>query len=142
MTTTSLPIEIANNFYALAPFMGRTQLLCLRQLLKETTEEHEHFRQIVADYRQRVDTMPKVYEQDGKGEQAIVYLHYFIGACDWFILERDTTREQLQAFGWANLGMDDCAELGYISIEEITQHGAELDLYWTPKTLAEAKKGR
>ena len=38
----------------------------------------------------------------------------------------------------ADLGMD-CAELGYISIEELTEYGAELDLHWTPKTLREVK---
>jgi hypothetical protein len=30
-------------------------------------------------------------------------------------------------------------ELGYISIEELVANGIELDLYWTPKTLAEVK---
>lgn len=32
------------------------------------------------------------------------------------------------------------AELGYISIAEIVRSGVELDLYWTPKTLAEVRK--
>lgn len=45
---------------------------------------------------------------------------------------------QIQAFGSANLGRG--AELGYISIAEITECGAELDLHWTPCTLASLRK--
>ena len=39
------------------------------------------------------------------------------------------------AFGIADLGME--PELGYISIPELLEVGAELDLYHTPKTVAE-----
>ena len=83
-------------------------------------------------------TMPKTYEQDGKGDDAIVYLHYFRGGADMYITERDMEDEQLQAFGLADLGMG-YPELGYISIEELIENGFEIDLYWTPKTLAEVK---
>jgi hypothetical protein len=83
--------------------------------------------------------MPKTYEQDGKGENSIVYLHYFLGDFDWFIIERDVEPEQLQAFGFACLYFD---ELGFISITEIIQNGGELDLNWKPKTLAEVRKSR
>lgn len=44
------------------------------------------------------------YEQDGKGEEAIVTLHYFRGGMDWFITEKDMEPEQHQAFGLADLG--------------------------------------
>ena len=46
--------------------------------------------------------------------------------------------EQLQAFGLADL-FGDGGELGYVSIEELKSVGAEMDLYWTPKTLREIK---
>ena len=29
--------------------------------------------------------------------------------------------------------------MGYISIDELIKHGAELDLYWNPKTVGEIK---
>ncbi len=30
--------------------------------------------------------MPQTYDQDGKGKDAVAYLHYFAaGACNWFI---------------------------------------------------------
>jgi Protein of unknown function (DUF2958) len=70
-----------------------------------------------------------------------VHLHYCIGAMDWFITERDISDEQLQAFGLCDLGMG-YPEMGYVCIPEITAAGAELDLDWKPKTLAEIKKAR
>jgi hypothetical protein len=82
-----------------------------------------------------VDSMPVTYATDGQGDQAIVHLHYFTAGADWYITERDVYDKQLQAFGKADLG--DGGELGYISLVEILQCGAELDLYWTAKKLAE-----
>jgi len=89
-------------------------------------------------------TMPKTYEQDGKGDEAIAYLHYFKGGSDWFITEKDinTDKEgQVQAFGYTILNGDkEMAEMGYISIKELIENNVELDLYWTPKTLKEVKE--
>ena len=39
-------------------------------------------------------------------------------------------------------GDEDCDELGYISIQELTACGAELDLYFAPRTPAEVKAAR
>lgn len=82
-----------------------------------------------------IQAMPQTYDQDGLGKNAVAHLHYFIGGCDWHITEKDMLMDQRQAFGRADLGYG--GELGYISLMEITRAGAELDLYWTPKTLAE-----
>jgi len=43
---------------------------------------------------------------------------------------------QVQAFGIADLGIG-FRELGYISIPELLENGAELDLYFQPKTIGE-----
>ena len=86
--------------------------------------------------------MPKTYEQDGLGEEAVVHLHYFTGSADWWITEKDSDPDgegQVQAFGLADL-FQDGGELGYISLVEILAAGAELDLHWTPKPLAHARK--
>ena len=83
--------------------------------------------------------MHKVYEQGGKGDAAIVHLHYFTSSGDWYITERDTSVAQHQAFGSADLGYG--PELGYISIAELIANGAELDIHWTPRTLGEALSG-
>lgn len=77
----------------------------------------------------------KTYEQEGKGDRAIIYLHYFIGNCNWYITEKDSAENQLQAFGLADLGYG--PEYGYISIKELLENGAELDLYYKPRTVAE-----
>jgi len=117
-------------------FVGDSQLEAMGDGVRG--EEAEFFKTMFVKLAERLNTMPKTYEQDGKGDDAVVYLHYFMGNMDWYITEKDMEDEQHQAFGLADLGMG-YPELGYISIEEITGAGAELDLYWTPKTLAEVK---
>lgn len=97
-------------------------------------EVGNYFADLTIAIQATVDTMPKIYEQDGMGAQAIVYLHYFKGDMEWYITERDTSAEQLQAFGSANLGYG--AELGYISIQELIENGVEIDFHFKPRTLA------
>lgn len=100
-------------------------------------EEREWFRAKLVEIANTFATMHKVYDQDGKGQDAIVHLHYFTASGDWWITERDRNESvQHQAFGAADLGGG--PELGYISIAEIIAHGAELDLHWQPCTLREA----
>ncbi len=47
-----------------------------------------------------------------------IYLHFFVGDCDWFISEYDG--EDL-FFGYAIIGNPTFAEWGYISFEELKQ---------------------
>lgn len=83
-----------------------------------------------------IKEMPKTYETDGQGDEAMVHLHYFTSNADWYITELDCEAEQLQAFGKADLGMG-FPELGYISIVELLECGAELDLHWSERKLSE-----
>lgn len=88
-----------------------------------------------------IETMPRSYDTDGQGDQALAYLHYFTGSADWYIteLDRDTDGQgQIQAFGLADLGMG-FPELGYISIPEIVAHGAEMDYHFTPRSLEDIR---
>jgi len=104
-------------------------------------EEGAYFVEIVAELQKTFDTMPRVYEQGGKGDEAVAYLHYFIGGSDWWITERDITPGQYQAFGFVCLNGDkENAELGYINLHEVTLVGAELDFHFKPRRLAEIKK--
>ena len=102
-------------------------------------EEGDHFIEIIDRIHATWQAMPKTYETDAKGRAALAHLHYFTGGCDWWIVEKDADPDhagQVQAFGIADLGMG--AELGYISIPELLENGAELDLYYTkPKTIGE-----
>lgn len=63
---------------------------------------------------------PPLYAQDGKGLDAIVHAHYFLGGCDWLVTEYDPGDEL--AFGWACLNGDrQNAELGYVSLLELEE---------------------
>jgi hypothetical protein len=101
-------------------------------------EEGQFFIDKLCEFSERIETMPKTYEQDGKGRQAIAYLHYFMGSADWYITERDADEDgegQIQVFGEADLGYG--PEMGYISIAELIEIGAELDLHFEPTTLSQ-----
>lgn len=120
-------------------FIGAEQIAVMTDLCRG--EEADWFREKFRELAELFKTMPQVYQQEGKGEDAVVHLHYFCGGSDWYITERDTTRPQHQAFGLADL-YGDGGELGYISILELIRAGVELDLHWQPKTLREVKASR
>ena len=89
--------------------------------------------------------IPPLYSQDEKGDEAIVYAHYFnpYGIGEWWILEWDGKEEM---FGYADLGFP---ELGYISLSELENISIgrlglplERDLHWWDKTLGEVKKSK
>jgi hypothetical protein len=122
-------------------WMPRGQRMALREDLKG--EEKSFFIKLLTDLRQRIELMPKTYETDGMGSDAIVQLHYFGGLVDAWIIEKDVGNgpddtRQIQAFGKITLiGDEEDGELGYISIEELIENGIELDLYWMPIMLKE-----
>ncbi|MDA8205390.1 MAG: hypothetical protein M0Z36_04925 [Thermaerobacter sp.] len=130
---TSL-VQATVGLEVLKPFINRGQMQALWDLCRKG-EEKAYFQQKVMDIAATIKTMPKTYEQDGMGLRAVAYLHYFTPAFDFYITEKDRTGNGTQqAFGLA------CAherEIGYISIRQLVEAGAELDLHWTPKTLIE-----
>lgn len=87
---------------------------------------------------QTLQKMPKLYEQDGKDYDSIVYAHYFIGSTDIFITERDGD----ELFGYTILNGDyEMSEFGYSFLPELKGLSLlNLDFYWEPKTLREALK--
>ena len=115
-------------------FMNVQQAKTLADLVKG--EEGEFFAEKIQQLEHTINTMPKTYEQDGKGDDAVAYLHYFIGGADWYITEKDMEEEQHQAFGLASI---QCVELGYISIVELLANNVELDLHFEPTTIGEFK---
>lgn len=121
----------------LARFVGARQLTVIAHCSRG--EEGPWFRAKMIALADQIAKMPTTYGQDGKGDQAIAYLHYFSGNADWWITEKDSEPEQHQAFGMVDLGYG--PDLGYISIEELIEHGVEIDLHWTPKPLADIKAG-
>ena len=129
-------------------FMGPLQRRCVIENFRG--EERQYFYDLMCELAERVRTMPHSYQQDGAGEDAIAYLHYFAGGqANWWITEKDKgsaddgldgnpPNEQQQAFGRADL-FGDGGELGYISIAEILACNGELDFHFTPKTLRELR---
>ncbi|WP_205010661.1 DUF2958 domain-containing protein [Nitrosomonas oligotropha] len=115
----------------LKQFIGEAQLLVISSAMNG--EDGQSFKDKLIEIANTIQAMLKTYGQDGMGDDAIAYLHYFKGSGDWYITEKDMEDEQLQAFGLANLGQG--GELGYISIQDLIDAGVELDLHWNPKTL-------
>ena len=133
-----LKVQSDKAIQAIRPFLSHSQFSVMVSAC--SGEEGDFFRQKFIDLEKLIASTPVTYEQDGKGDDSIVYLHYFFGGCDWYITEKDVDGGVQQAYGYAVLfGDKQNAELGYIYITEITQCGAELDLYFTPCPLAEIK---
>lgn len=77
----------------------------------------------------RLDKIPRLYQtEETPAQEKLVYLHFFFGACDWFIVEFDG--EDL-FFGFAVINGDlEMAEWGYVSFSElkgINMCGVEID---------------
>lgn len=123
------------------PFLSAGQL----EIMGDATrgDDGPFFKSKFVELAGVIDAMPKSYETDGMGNKAGVHLHYFKGDSHWYITEKDSDEDgegQVQAYGYVVLNGDmQFAESGYISIAEILQYGAELDLHWTPRPLAQVK---
>lgn len=124
--------EAAAALPTLARFIGPAQRRALHTFL--AGEEGAWFAARILAIRDRVASMPSTYGQEG-ADDPTAYLRYFIGGATWLITEKDSEREQHQAFGWADLGEP---ELGYISLVDVLQVGAELDLHFEPQPLSAA----
>ena len=89
--------------------------------------------------------LPAIYATDDTDcQDKLIYLHFFIGGCDWYVAEFDG---EDVFFGYVNLNDSQNAEWGYFSLhelEEINVNGIEVDtdLYWQVKKFSEiAKQG-
>lgn len=129
--------QIINAFASLKHFIGESQMMAIADICQG--EERQGMFAILLDLSETVLRMPKTYDTQEQSDP-IVHLHYFMCNMDWHITEKDAMEEQHQAFGMADLG--DGGELGYISIEEITASGVQIDLHWTPCKLSEVKQQR
>ena len=103
----------------------------------EHSEEKQFFIEKAKEIADIIKAMPDLYGQDGKGENAIAYLHYFAPSFDTYILEINRN-DPSDAFG-LTIPHDSAVELGYINIDELKRH-SELDLHFTPKTVGEIRQ--
>ncbi|MBW1666965.1 MAG: hypothetical protein JRJ66_02710 [Deltaproteobacteria bacterium] len=79
--------------------------------------------------KERLSRIPKLYETEHVPlKDKVIYLHFFIAGCDWYIAEFDGHD---LFWGYAILNNDfQCAEWGYVSfreLREISIHGIEVD---------------
>lgn len=131
-------MKLMDAIYILKHFVSEGQLIVMVEGTRG--EEKAYFKNKIIKLATLISTMPRSYQTDGQGKKAIAYLHYFLGQSHFYITEQDRDAglkpigQQLQAFGVADL-YDDGGELGYISIQEIVNNGAELDLHWIPSDL-------
>lgn len=112
-------------------WIGPMQMRCITDAIGG--EEREWFIEKIQSLARLVESMPRPYATRDD-DDPIAHLHYFRGSQDWYIVERDSSAVQHQAFGLADFGH--CRELGYTSIVEITRLGVELDLHFAPRPLS------
>lgn len=120
---------------------SRAQFATVRERMNG--EEGQFFTDTVHRMLGIFELMPKTYETDGQGREAVAHLHYFVSGADWWIVEKDSDPDgdgQIQAFGVADLGIGS-RERGYINLPEILDMGAELDFHYTPQTVGDILKG-
>ena len=89
--------------------------------------------------------MPVLYETENVPlNDKMIYQHYFMGSCDWYMAEYDPNDRLF--FGYAILNADhQNAEWGYTSLDELADinvRGIEVDrdLHWVPKRFGEIRK--
>ena len=82
----------------------------------------------------QLNQIPKLYDTEETAiADKLVYLHFFLGSCDWYITEYDGDDT---FFGYAILNGDiDNAEWGYISFVELQRVKAgfaevDCNLHW------------
>jgi hypothetical protein len=97
----------------------------------------------------RLSRIPKLYETEHIPLQdKLIYLHFFIGGCDWYVAEFDG--EDI-FWGFAILNDDfQNAEWGYISLSELKsikvggwlEIDCELEEFWKVRKASEIEKIR
>ncbi len=116
-------------------FMATAQKRVLFELLRG--EEANYFYDTVLEIAKTFKEMPKTYDQDGEGDKAKAYIHLFNNSQDWYITEKDSEAEQIQAYGLKPSG-----NMGYINMVELAEHfNIEVDFHFSPTTLKEIKAG-
>jgi len=94
---------------------------------------------------EQLSKIPRLYEtEDVRPSEKLIYLHFFIGASDWYISEYDG---EDTFFGYAILNGDtEMAEWGYVSFRELKElkippgFEVDCDTFWEVKKASEVEK--
>lgn len=124
---------------AIAAILPKQQAAHLNQLLKEAKTpdamaELGAVLDCVLVQAKNYLATPALYATDGKEpEERVVYLHYFVGGSDWFILERGLDDDRSTVYGLVRMF---CTEYGYIDLPSLIDpegadylHRPELDFH-------------
>jgi hypothetical protein len=98
--------------------------------------------------KEQLAKIPKLYQTENVPlREKLVYLHFFIGGCDWYISEFDEAEDLF--WGYAILNNDlEMAEWGYVSFQELKSikippgFEVDCDLYWEIRKASEIEKIR
>ena len=142
-STEDVVEDVEDEEFSFIPLSKEAQQFVPPMQLK-TIKSNIEFNDVRERLNKVVSEMPMPYDTDGV-KKKIAMLHYFSPSSDWYIIERDSSKEQHQAFGYTVLNGDyENAELGYISVEELKENenlGVELDIYFEPTLLSEVTDG-
>jgi hypothetical protein len=131
---------------SLTHFIPPDQWKVTRDMIR-SSEEKDFFISAILRLAAFVEAMPQTYQN--KDSDPYVWLHYFGGGYDSWLIEKDKGDKddpvkgvQHEAFGYVRWEhMPECAEVGYVSLPEAFQHMRflNLDYHFTPCRLSELK---
>lgn len=132
------PSDIKRFSWANYPLSKKFMPKHQQRVVSDMGEERES---ILGDVEAMLAKIPWSQENN---DDPIVWAHYFYAQSDWFVLEYHADREDSdydRFFGFTILNGDSqMAELGYMPVVEFANSNrVELDFYWKPKPLSEAK---
>ncbi len=76
-----------NKLKLLDKLLNKSQLFSIKSFL--VTDEKDFYIDKINEIYETIQNMSKTYETDGKGNNGIVYLHYFINGRNFYIIEKD-----------------------------------------------------
>lgn len=95
-----------------------------------------------------------IHSQDGKGKQAKVLAHFFLGSHDWYVLEGEERDGDYLFFGIVDFHDGYTPEYGYFNLSDfertyrmpisvngrikLTEVNVERDIYWDTQTVEDA----
>lgn len=142
-TNVELAVIELDNSGTLSDFMSLPQRLALKRRVLDGDQDCTDK---VLKISERIRKMPATYETNFvDNNNKVIHLRYIKGHVAAWIIEKDKGNEleslQTQAFGYVDLYGNGIgrAELGYISILELTISGMELDIDFEPETYGTLK---
>lgn len=88
-----------NQLKTYSQFFPKAQADVLQSLL--ASEESSYVCNLIDSIIQKIESMPSTYETEGQGENAFAILHYFGGACDFYITEKILRTGKIKPLDWA-----------------------------------------